>query len=330
MAHPKKSSTVIGIVLVLLSAVFLAAQNVVSRVFFVPSLLFGRIDFGGFISADLSNVIMLLAIRMAMMAGLLMAIAPYLYPDTFLALKRLSRSPKVFGAATGSAICIFCGLTLLYTALSQIAAGVAIAAFFIYPAITVLLARFCFNQKLRPYQLALMVIIFIGVILTNASPSSTSAEITRTFLGLKPGLWYGLGAGLCFGLYGIFAELCLKSQSQPLHPVPFSLFTFMGVSSLATFSLLLGPPIAVSSSAWPTLLWMTLFSASLTLVAYILNNFGIRYIGAALTALISASSPALTALFAWVTLQEALQPQQSAGVVLVTIGVAILSLKAKA
>ncbi len=336
MTYPKTSSpTVLGIVVVLLSAVALAAQNVVSRVFFVPGELFGRVLFGGFITPDLSNVIMLLAIRMAMMAVLLTAIAPWLYPDTFTALRRLPRSPKVFRAAMASSLCIFCGLTLLYTALSQIAAGVAIAAFFIYPAITVLLARFCFNQRLRPYQLGLMVIIFIGVVLTNTGSAAASTETTSTFLGLRTGLWYGLGAGLCFGIYGIFAELCLKNQSLSLHPVPFSLFTFMGVSSLATFSLfirsfLMASPISVVPSTWPTILSTTLFSASLTLIAYVLNNFGIRYIGAALTALISASAPALTALFAWITLHESLQSQQSAGVALVTIGVAILSLKTKA
>ena len=336
MASRKSSSAVLGITVVLISAVALAAQNVVSRVFFVPSQLFGRIFFGGFITPELSNVIMLLAIRMAVMAVLLMAIAPWLYPNIFSALKQLPRSPKVFGAAIASSLCIFCGLTLLYTALSQIVAGVAIAAFFIYPAITVLLARLCFNQRLRPYQLGLMVIIFIGVVLTNtSSAAATATEAVSTFLGLRVGLWYGLSAGLCFGVYGIFAELCLKDAKSPLHPVPFSLFTFTGVSALATLSLLvrsyaMAAPVSVVSSTWPTILGTTLFSAGLTLIAYVLNNFGIRYIGAALTALISASAPALTALFAWLTLHESLQSQQSAGVALVTIGVAILSLKTKA
>ena len=332
MTPPKKSSTAaLGIVLVLLSAVGLAMQNVVSRVFFVPSQIFGWVSFGGFITSELSNVIMLLAIRMAMMAVLLMVFVPWLHPSTFTALKKLPRSPRIFRAAIGSVLCIFIGLTCLYTALSQIAAGVAIAAFFIYPAITVLLDRIFFNRKLRPYQLALMVVIFIGVALTNTSATpAANLDITSTFLGLKPGLWAGLGAGLCFGLYGIFAELCLKDHTTPLHPVPFSLFTFIGVSSLAAASLLIVPPVSVLPSAW-LLIWIfTLFSASLTLVAYLLNNFGIRYIGAALTALISASSPALTALFAWLVLHESLQPQQSIGVVLVTAGVAILSLKTKA
>ena len=317
------STTALGVVVVLLSAIGLAAQNVVSRVFFVPSELFGRIAFGGFITSAPSNVVMLLAIRMAMMAILLSALTPWLYPSTFHDLKRLPQSPKLLSSAIGSAACIFLGLICLYTSLSKVSAGIAIAAFFIYPAITVLLSRIFFHQKLRPYQLTLMVIIFIGVALTNLD--STTALTNNSLIGL----WTGLGAGLFFGLYGIFAELCLQNQPAPLHPIPFSLFTFIGVSTLASISLLFIPPISVTPTAWLPILATTLFSASLTLIAYILNNFGIRYIGASLTALISASAPALTALFAWWTLQEALQPQQNAGVLLVTLGVAALSLKAK-
>ncbi|MEO1387972.1 MAG: DMT family transporter [Cyanobacteria bacterium J06634_6] len=326
MTNPKNASastTAIGIIVVLLSAVGLAAQNVVSRVFFVPSELFGRIDFGGFITSAPSNVVMLLAIRMAMMAGMLSVLTPWLYARTFSELKRLPQSPKLFGAAIGSATCIFLGLTCLYTSLSKVSAGIAIAAFFIYPAITVLLSRIFFQQKLRPYQLALMVVIFIGVALTNLNPTDATPSETSLM-----GLWTGLGAGLFFGLYGIFAELCLQAKNKPLHPIPFSLFTFIGVSTLASLSLLFIPPISVTPTAWPLILGTTLFSASLTLIAYILNNFGIRYIGASLTALISASAPALTALFAWWTLQEALQPQQNLGVLLVTLGVAALSIKA--
>ena len=74
---------------------------------------------------------------------------------------------------------------------------------------------------------------------------------------------------------------------------------------------------------------MTLFSAALTLIAYVLNNAGIGMIGASLTALLSASAPALTALFAWWSLQEALQQQQIMGIGLVTVGVSMLSIKSR-
>ena len=77
------------------------------------------------------------------------------------------------------------------------------------------------------------------------------------------------------------------------------------MSTLSGFTLPLLPSIEVAPAAWTALLAMTLLSAALTLFAYILNNFGIRYI-APVNALISASAPALTALFARISLKEAL------------------------
>ncbi len=324
MTPPDASSkSLSGLILVLLSAVGLAAQNVTSRIFFVPSLIFGQITFGGFISPQLANVVLILAIRMAMMAILLAVVSPWLYPNTFTALRQLPKFPRLLRYVVGSSLCLFIGLTCLYTALSQIATGVAIAIFFIYPAITVLLAWKLFRQRLPRYKLGLMVIILIGVMLTTVTSGSGNTN------NLLLGSLSAVGAGLSFGIYGIFAEVCLQNQSShpALHPVPFSLSTFIGVSGLASLTLPLLPLIEVAPSSWSTLLAMTLFSAALTLFAYILNNFGIRYIGASLTGLISASAPALTALFARVTLQEALQPPQILGIGLVTVGVAALSAK---
>ncbi|MBX2862167.1 MAG: DMT family transporter, partial [Leptolyngbyaceae cyanobacterium MAG.088] len=108
---------------------------------------------------------------------------------------------------------------------------------------------------------------------------------------------------------------------------PFSLCTFVVVTILTSLTLLLLQEITIEATAWPAVIWMTLFSGVLTLLAYLLNNSGIGLIGASLTALLSASTPALTALFAWWVLQEGLQRHQIVGIGLVTIGVAMLSLK---
>ena len=322
---PLRSTRLLGIGLVLLSALCLSLQNVALRLFFTPSRLFDQIPFGGFVTPQLGNVVLLLAMRMAMMAILLAMLTPWLYPSTFSVLRALPTTPRLFRAVTVSGVCLFLGLTLLYTALSQIATGVAIATFFIYPAITILLAWQFFRQSPRPYQLWLMVVIFAGVILTTLTPASAAAS--NPILG---GLC-ALGAGLSFGLYGIVAELSLKTQpSYPgLHPVPFSLFTFVTVALLASLTLGISQPITISPAAWPPVLGMTLFSATLTLIAYVLNNAGIGMIGASLTALLSASAPALTALFAWWSLQEALQQQQIIGIGLVTVGVSMLSIRSR-
>jgi drug/metabolite transporter (DMT)-like permease len=230
------SVRLLGIGLVLLSALGLAAQNVLLRLFFAPSLLFGQIHFGGWISPQLSNVVLLLALRMATMTLLLASIAPQLYPDTFKNLGHLPKSPRLLRHALGSGLCLFLGLTLLYLALSQVAAGIAIATFFIYPAVTVLLAWLFFHQRPRPSHLRWMLIIFVGVTLITLT--STPGINTNPVLGSLS----ALGAGLSFGLYGILAETCLQSRpSRPvLHPVPFSLLTFGLVAGLASLTVLLG------------------------------------------------------------------------------------------
>ncbi|MEM6255003.1 MAG: DMT family transporter [Cyanobacteria bacterium P01_D01_bin.156] len=322
---PHQSTKLLGIGLVLLSALGLSLQNVVLRLFFSESRLFGRIPFGGYVTPQLSNVVLLLAMRMATMALLLTLLVPWVYPNTFKVLRNLPKTPRLWSYVTASGVCLFLGLTLLYTALSQIATGIAIATFFIYPAITILLAWQLFDQTPQAYQLWLMVVIFIGVVLTTLAPSTELA--TNPILG---GVC-ALGAGLSFGLYGIVAERSLKAQSTHpgLHPIPFSLYTFVTVALLGSLTLLSVQRITISPTAWSAVLSMTVFSASLTLMAYVLNNFGIGLIGASLTALLSASAPALTALFAWWILQEALQQQQLLGIGLVTLGVSMLSLKSR-
>ena len=77
--HPSNrepSKIAVGIVLVLLSAIGLATQNIISRIFFVAGSLFGQIELGGWVAPQLSNIVMLLAIRMAVMAMLLAAASP--------------------------------------------------------------------------------------------------------------------------------------------------------------------------------------------------------------------------------------------------------------
>ena len=316
----------VGICLVLLSALALSAQNVVLRLFFNPGVLWGHWVFGGFVPPQLSNIVLLLALRMGVMALLLAGLSPWLYSGTFGALRKLPAQRSLLGYVIASGGCLFLGLTLLYVALSQIAVGVAIATFFIYPAITLLLAWYWLQQRPQQFQLGLMVVIFVGVILTTVVPGATTAN--NAVLGSLS----ALGAGLSFGLYGIVAERSLQPKlSQPaLHPVPFSLCTFSLVALFASVLLAVVQPVTIDLADRGPLLLMTILSATLALISYVLSNFGIRYIGASLTALASASTPALTTLFAGWALQEALLDQQLAGIGLITAGVALLSVKTRA
>ena len=167
-----------------------------------------------------------------------------------------------------------------------------------------------------------MVVIFAGVALTTLG--AAAAQTSNSPFGIACALL----AGLSFGLYGIFSERALQSKAA-LHPVPFSLVTF----------------IIVSGSSWSEFAGLTAcqhcFNAVATCSSYDgcvcadyrdclrLEQLWHSLYRRVFTALISGSTPALTALLAWAALQEALQSQQVLGVGLVTVGVAALSLKAK-
>jgi drug/metabolite transporter (DMT)-like permease len=63
-----------------------------------------------------------------------------------------------------------------------------------------------------------------------------------------------------------------------------------------------------------------------TLSGYLFNNFGIKNIGAASTAIIGSSGPAVTAILALGILGDSLQGPQWLSIVLVTSGVLLMNL----
>jgi drug/metabolite transporter (DMT)-like permease len=75
-------------------------------------------------------------------------------------------------------------------------------------------------------------------------------------------------------------------------------------------------------------LWIGGFlSALVTFSGHLLNNFGIRLIGATTAAMIGVSNPALTVVLAWLMIQELLNGIQVVGVGIVTLSVALLSVE---
>ncbi|MBE9080352.1 EamA family transporter, partial [Romeria aff. gracilis LEGE 07310] len=204
------SPTAIGIIFVLLGATALAIQNVVARLIFSPSQLFGQVPVGGFLDAAMGSILVLLLLRMAGMAMVLAAIAPRLYPATFSDLRQLPHLRRLFWQAIASGVCLFLALALTYLALSQAAAGIAIAIVFIYPAITMLMAWKVFGQRPPLHQRWLLLVILFGVLLTSLDPQD------MTLSNSALGIFAALGASLAFGGYNILSEVCLQpSQRYP-------------------------------------------------------------------------------------------------------------------
>jgi drug/metabolite transporter (DMT)-like permease len=65
----------------------------------------------------------------------------------------------------------------------------------------------------------------------------------------------------------------------------------------------------------------------LTLFSYLLNNFAIRFAGAALASVIGTLGPAMTALFGFLIINEKLKPVAILGMAVVTVSVAAMSVE---
>ena len=137
----------------------------------------------------------------------------------------------------------------------------------------------------------------------------------------------GIIAGISFAFYVILTRIC----AARLHPVSFTLINFGTMLFLCFISLLLPVPtgwgLDINRGNFLELILSAFILGVLTLCGYLLNNFGIRKLGATRAGLVSATVPALTVIFAGIIIQETLPLIQVLGVLLVTFGAAAFSIE---
>ncbi|NJL21061.1 MAG: DMT family transporter [Leptolyngbyaceae cyanobacterium SM1_3_5] len=169
-------------------------------------------------------------------------------------------------------------------------------------------------------RIGVMVAILSGVILTTF-PKLAASEISWR------GIFAAVAAGICFACYLISMQLSFRK----LHPVPVSIIQFVTIFVLTSLSLIffaqrLGLDVLTERLG---LIGGGVVLGTLTLAGYLLNNYGVRYLGAARASIIASTGPVLTALFAFVILPDdpsnALQRIQWFGILIVTLGVLALS-----
>jgi drug/metabolite transporter (DMT)-like permease len=136
-------------------------------------------------------------------------------------------------------------------------------------------------------------------------------------------------SGIAFAMYVILTRIC--ATKLKLHPVSLTLIHFTTMLLLSFICLIIPLPsnlgLAISSSNILELILSALILGVLTLCGYLFNNFGIRKLGSPISSLIGGTVPVFTVIFAGFMLQESLQILQIMGIMLVTIGAAILSWK---
>ncbi|MFQ3638254.1 MAG: DMT family transporter, partial [Cyanobacteriota bacterium] len=318
---PNLAQPQVGLVLILLSTLALSLHNVVVGVIGGQTSIFGLFSLPRSITLDSFNdSLLVLWLRMVVVVPVMVAIARWLYPNAWRDIRgfALSRDRSLQAYVVGSGACLFLSQVLIYIAIAATGPGVAVTILFMYPLILVPLAWLLFRDRPTPLRWAVLFGILSGVVLT-ALPRLMQATNVST-----NGIFFAILSGIFFALYLITMQI---SFGKKLHPVPVSVVQFFTIFVLANIMLLLigveEPPDHLLG-----LLLGGLVLGTLTLLGYLLNNLGVRLLGAARASIISASGPVLTALLAYLITpsdRTQLQPVQWIGILVVTLGVLGLS-----
>lgn len=318
-----------GLVLALSSAVVLSLFNVCLRILIKsksPRVIFGLFELPGVVTPGFGNSLLILLMRLIVVMALMPILATFLYPSVWKDIRRLFQSGDraLWGKVLGSAFFLFVSQILIYLAIGNIPAGIAITIFFIYPIVTVLGSWILFGARPSTIGFLAMFGITIGLILAGlpsfGAPAPGGGDVVV-------GVVAALGAGIMFAGYVLLTQMA----AGKLHPIPFSLVNFAAIFVFSALSLWvplsenLAPQI--DQNVWPGLIMGGVVLGVLTLFSYLLNNFAIRYAGAALASVIGTLGPAMTALFGFLIINEKLQPVAILGMAVVTLSVAAMSVE---
>ncbi len=311
-----------GLLLILFSTIALSLHNVAVGIIGNPSRLFGLIEMGGYIRLNsLGNSLLILWMRMLVVVPLMTGVATLLYPSVWKDIKTfsLSKDQRLLRSVVGSGFFLFLSQVLIYIAIGQIGPGVAVTILFMYPIVTVPLAWILFGDRPTPIRIWVMVAICSGVVLAALPNLLSTSNIS--ILGISA----AATSGIAFAFYLISMQISFRK----LHPVPVSLIQFGTIFILTSLCLIFLPlGVNVEPEGRAGLVMSGIVLGTLTLLGYLLNNFGVRLMGAARASIIASSGPALTALLAFLItpgIRTELQPVQILGILIVTAGVTALS-----
>lgn len=329
-AAPKQPSQVqVGLLLALLSAVVLSLFNVSLRILIkakAARVIFGLFSVPGVVTPGFGNSLLILLMRLIVVMALMPVLATFLYPSVWKDLRRFIQSGdrELWMKVFGSAFFLFLSQVFIYLAIGNIPAGIAITIFFIYPIVTVLGSWVLFGDRPSVIRGLAMCGIMGGLILA-AQPSFGAAAPGAGNVGV--GVTAAIGAGITFAGYVLLTQMA----AGKLHPIPFSLVNFAAIFVLSALSLWLPlpPNLApnIDPNVWSGLIMGGVVLGVLTLFSYLLNNFAIRFAGAALASVVGTLGPALTGLFGLLIIGENLKVIQWLGMAVVTVSVAAMSVE---
>jgi drug/metabolite transporter (DMT)-like permease len=267
----------------------------------LASLGWGIADFGGGLTSRRAPVLgVLLGSQIASIAVGLPILAAVSEP---------AMRPIDLAVSIGGGVLAAAGLSLLYRGLSVGRMGV------VAPVAAVITATepvaYGFATQGVPSALALVGILaaVVSVVLVSRSPDAAD--------GRPSGLWYGVAAGILFGLFTIGAA----QLNDDLILSPVVVIRVASVLVITIWILLRRQPWRVPRSLWPALVGVGVMDMSAT-AAYLA---AIAVGPLSIAAILASLYPVVTTILAALFLRERVTPIHAAGILAAGVAVALIA-----
>lgn len=190
--------------------------------------------------------------------------------------------------------------------------GIATTLHFLYPLFAALLGALCFREKMPIYKWIAFVVASLSVSLFTTGTQAGGQLI---------GIILAVTSAVCFALYMLITE---KANLTDLDPVVFVFYVSL-VSTVGCLFMGIGGPLIVAVPV-KALIVLLLCAIVNNVIAFALQQQGVKYLGAAMTALFSLFEPVFSCVFGVIFLQQAMGIKSVFGIVLILLSLAAIVL----
>ena len=250
------------------------------------------------------------------------AIAAMLFAATILLTdpRQFRVKPKDFWCFFGSGVCSLLFFTYCYfQAITLMSLSTAAILLYTAPSIVMVLSLFLFKEKITVRKLLALVLALAGCCLVSGIGSSEKA-LTAT------GLLYGLGSGVGYALYSIFARFALD-RGYTSNTVNFysCLLASIGAGLIWGVS----EPVGAMFSAWGNFGLCVAAGLITCYLPYLLYTYGLTGLETGKASILASVEPVVATLVGIFVFHESMTLMSAAGVLCVLFAVALLNLKQK-
>ncbi len=250
------------------------------------------------------------------------AIAAMLFAATILLTdpRQFRVKPKDFWCFFGSGVCSLLFFTYCYfQAITLMSLSTAAILLYTAPSIVMVLSLFLFKEKITVRKLLALVLAFAGCCLVSGIGSG---EKTLTATGLL----YGLGSGVGYALYSIFARFALD-RGYTSNTVNFysCLLASIGAGLIWGVS----EPVGAMFSAWGNFGLCAAAGLITCYLPYLLYTYGLTGLETGKASILASVEPVVATLVGIFVFHESMTLMSAAGVLCVLFAVVLLNLKQK-